>query len=261
MLNSISQRLQGKVALITGGASGIGAATARLFAKHGAKVLVADISRSETSVADDHPAISYVHCDVSKESDVREAVDAAVSMHGKLDVMFSNAGVVGRNNLRMDIAALERDDLERVFAVNVYGAFYAAKHAARVMIPRNQGGAILFTASYVTGALGESGHPYAASKHATVGLMKNLTVELGQHGIRVNALSPYGIPTPLSMGATGVTDPKLIEAGVTAKVGLGGAVLEANDVAEAALYLASEESKFISGLNIMVDGGQHLKSA
>ncbi|CAI0433429.1 unnamed protein product [Linum tenue] len=252
MLNSISQRLQGKVALITGGASGIGAATARLFAKHGAKVLVADISRSETSVADDHPAISYVHCDVSKESDVREAVDAAVSMHGKLDVMFSNAGVVGRNNLRMDIAALERDDLERVFAVNVYGAFYAAKHAARVMIPRNQGGAILFTASYVTGALGESGHPYAASKHATVGLMKNLTVELGQHGIRVNALSPYGIPTPLSM---------LIEAGVTAKVGLGGAVLEANDVAEAALYLASEESKFISGLNIMVDGGQHLKSA
>ncbi|CAI0402253.1 unnamed protein product [Linum tenue] len=252
MLNSISQRLQGKVALITGGASGIGAATARLFAKHGAKVLVADISRSETSVADDHPAISYVHCDVSKESDVREAVDAAVSMHGKLDVMFSNAGVVGRNNLRMDIAALERDDLERVFAVNVYGAFYAAKHAARVMIPRNQGGAILFTASYVTGALGESGHPYAASKHATVGLMKNLTVELGQYGIRVNALSPYGIPTPLSM---------LIEAGVTAKVGLGGAVLEANDVAEAALYLASEESKFISGLNIMVDGGQHLKSA
>ncbi|CAN1772490.1 Short chain aldehyde dehydrogenase 1 [Linum perenne] len=233
--------LKGKVALITGGTSGIGAAAARLFANHGANVVVADVQSDDKGAkqfgpSSVHPSITYVHCDVSKESDVQNAVDAAVSAHGKLDVMFSNAGVVGRNNLVMNISELDSRDVDQVFAVNVYGALYAAKHAARVMIPQKSG-SIVFTASYVTAAFGDSGHAYTASKHAVVGLMKNLSVELGGHGIRVNSVSPFGVATPLVLEATGVTDPKIITDGVTARVGLGGAVLEADDVAEAALYL------------------------
>ncbi|CAN0847626.1 (+)-borneol dehydrogenase 1 [Linum grandiflorum] len=119
------------------------------------------------------------------------------------------------------------------------------------MIPEKRG-SIVFTASYVTASFGDAGHAYTASKQAVVGLMKNLSVELGAHGIRVNSVSPF---------ATGVTDPKIITDGVTARVGLGGAILEADDLAEAALYLASEESKFVSGLNLLVDGGFHLRSS
>ncbi|CAN0847630.1 Short chain aldehyde dehydrogenase 1 [Linum grandiflorum] len=259
LLNPISQRLKGKVALITGGASGIGAAAAKLFANHGANVIVADIQSDDKGTKQFGPW-SSAHPSITKESDIENAVDTAVLAHGKLDVMFSNAGVVGRNNLVMNISELDKNDIDRVFGVNVYGAFYSAKHAARVMIPEKRG-SIVFTASYVTASFGDAGHAYTASKQAVVGLMKNLSVELGAHGIRVNSVSPFGVATPLVLEATGVTDPKIITDGVTARVGLGGAILEADDLAEAALYLASEESKFVSGLNLLVDGGFHLRSS
>ncbi|CAN0847629.1 Short chain aldehyde dehydrogenase 1 [Linum grandiflorum] len=250
LLNPISQRLKGKVALITGGASGIGAAAAKLFANHGANVIVADIQSDDKGTKQFGPW-SSAHPSITKESDIENAVDTAVLAHGKLDVMFSNAGVVGRNNLVMNISELDKNDIDRVFGVNVYGAFYSAKHAARVMIPEKRG-SIVFTASYVTASFGDAGHAYTASKQAVVGLMKNLSVELGAHGIRVNSVSPFGVATPLVL---------IITDGVTARVGLGGAILEADDLAEAALYLASEESKFVSGLNLLVDGGFHLRSS
>ncbi|CAN0871445.1 Short chain aldehyde dehydrogenase 1 [Linum grandiflorum] len=260
----ISKRLQGKVALITGGASGIGACAAKLFAQNGAKVTIADVqSDLGHSVAEEISSVStypvaYVQCDVSKESDVQAAVDGVVSAHGKLDIMYSNAGIMGKLT-GMQILTADSQDFSRVLEVNVKGAFHCAKHAARVMVPQKSG-TILFTASSVTETYGNAPHAYTASKAATVGLMKNLCVELGAYGIRVNSISPDGVPTPMAMNALGM-DRKAIQALGSQRASLKGTVLDENDIAEAALYLASEESKFVSGLNLVVDGGYNLKSA
>ncbi|XP_050243696.1 short chain aldehyde dehydrogenase 1-like [Quercus robur] len=140
-----TKRLEGKVALITGGASGIGESTARLFVRHGAKVLIADVQdKLGHSVCEDigSDSISYIHCDVTNESDVEKAVDMAITKYGKLDIMFNNAGITG--NIESGILESENENIKRVLNVNVFGAFLGAKHAARVMIPTKKG-SILFT--------------------------------------------------------------------------------------------------------------------
>ncbi|KAG6678616.1 hypothetical protein I3842_14G089400 [Carya illinoinensis] len=227
LLAPIAKRLVGKVALITGGASGIGESTARLFAKHGAKVIIADIQDElGFSVCQDksiNGGISYVHCDVTSESDVENAVNTAVSKHGKLDIMFNNAGLAGQ--LYENILAIEPKEYKRLFDVNVLGSFLGAKHAAKT-----------------------------ASKHAVVGLTKNLCVELEQYGIRVNCISPHFVATPMVQKAIRI-DTKKVEEIVSSAANLKGVVLEARDVADATLFLASEESKYLSGLNLVVDGG------
>jgi NAD(P)-dependent dehydrogenase (short-subunit alcohol dehydrogenase family) len=140
-------RLEGKVALITGGASGIGEATAKLFSKHGAKVVIADIQDElgHSVCKDLSPhSTSFVHCDVTKEIDVENAVNLAVSKFGKLDIMFNNAGVAGVS--KINILDTTKPEFEQVIGVNLIGVFLGTKHAARAMIPARQG-SIISTAS------------------------------------------------------------------------------------------------------------------
>lgn len=247
-------RLEGKVAFITGGASGIGACTAKVFAQQGAKVVIADIQEQlghsvVESIGTSNS--SYVHCDVTNESHIKNAIDQTVATHGKLDIMFNNAGIGGANKTR--IIDNEKADFERVLSVNVTGVFLGIKHAARVMIPARSG-SILSTASVSSRVGAAASHAYCCAKHAVLGLTTNAAVELGQFGIRVNCLSPYALATPLATSFVGITDEDL-EGFMNSAANLKGVTLRTEDIAYAALYLASDEAKYVSGHNLFIDGG------
>lgn len=226
-----------------------------MFVQHGAKVIIADVQdelgESLCKSLGTNAPIEYVHCDVTNESDVENAVEVAVSKYGKLDIMYNNAGISGDSH--RSIVASNNESFKKVFDVNVYGAFLGSKHAARYMIPAKRG-VILFTSSVASVLGGNITLAYGASKHAVVGLMKNLCVELGEHGIRVNCVCPGGIPTPLLNNALNMNKKETQEALCKVAV-LKGTVLEVEDIAQAALYLCSDEAKFVSGVNFTLDGG------
>ncbi|EER94225.1 hypothetical protein SORBI_3001G244200 [Sorghum bicolor] len=251
-----SQRLAGKVAVITGAASGIGKATAAEFVRNGARVIIA------AELGQD--AACYTRCDVTDEAQVAAAVDLAVGLHGRLDVMFNNAGVFG-DVTPTPLGSIDLHDFDRVVAVNARGVLAGVKHAARVMLPR-RGGSIICTAS-TTSLLGGILPPaYTASKAAVVGLVRAVAAEVARSGVRVNAISPHAIPTPLTMAAVAQLFPegtveehrRIVEKGYNEMV---GPVLEEKDVAKAALYLASDEAKYVNGHNLLVDGGYTVSKA
>lgn len=255
------QRLLGKVALVTGGASGIGESIVRLFYKHGAKVCIVDaqddLGQNVCKSLGSNPDVCFFHCDVAVEDDVCRAVDFVVNKFGTLDIMVNNAGISG--NPCSDIRNYDLSEFERVFDVNVKGVFHGMKHAARIMIPLKKGTIIsLCSVASVIGGIGP--HAYVGSKHAVLGLCKNVAAELGKYGIRVNCVSPYGVATGLALAHLPEdqrTDDAL--AGFRAFTGknanLQGVELTSTDVANSVLFLASDEARYVSGANLMVDGG------
>ncbi|MQM10767.1 hypothetical protein Taro_043665 [Colocasia esculenta] len=253
------RRLEGKVALITGGASGLGRATAHEFVHQGARVVIADIDAQlgPRVAAELAPHAKFVPCDVCVEQHVADAVDLAVAEYGKLDVMHNNAAFPGTLP-PPGIADLDLDEFDRVMRVNVRGVVAGIKHAARVMAPAGSG-SILCTGS-VSGVMGGLGpHPYTVSKFAIPGIVKSAAAELCRSGVRVNCISPFAVATPLVVGQLAMFYPGVGRERIVEIVnGLGvlkGTRCEEADVAKAAAYLASDDAKFVTGHNLVVDGG------
>ncbi|RAL37354.1 hypothetical protein DM860_000048 [Cuscuta australis] len=258
-MDSLRLVVNGKVAVITGGARGIGAETARLLAKNGADVIIADILDDLGAPLAESIGGRYIHCDVSKESDVESAVKLALEWRGRLDIMFNNAGVAGPCGSIMN---LKMDKLASLLAVNLNGVVHGIKHAARAMVGAGGGGTIICSSSSAAVMGGLASHPYSLSKSAILGLVRSAACELGQHGIRVNCISPHGIPSEMLLSAfrrfLGKVDVEAEEVGEivgergSLLVGRGGTM---EDVAKAVLFLASEDSGFITGHNLVLDGG------
>ncbi|XP_031284928.1 xanthoxin dehydrogenase [Pistacia vera] len=256
-----AQRLEGKVALVTGGATGIGESIVRQFHKHGAKVCIVDVQDNLGQLVSDSlngdPKACFFHCDVTKEEDVHSAVDFAVDKFGTLDIMVNNAGISG--SPCPDIRNVDLSEFEKVFDINVKGVFHGMKHAARIMIPQNKGSIISICS--VASAIGGIGpHAYTGSKHAVLGLNKNVAAELGKYGIRVNCVSPYAVATGLALAH--LPEEERTEDALAGfrdftgrNANLQGVELMPEDVANAVLFLASDEARYISGANLMVDGG------
>ncbi|KAL5983196.1 Short-chain dehydrogenase reductase Ata1 [Asimina triloba] len=253
------RRLKGKVAIIIGGARGIGGATAELFAHNGAHVIIADVLDEPGLKLADSIGGLFIHCDVRAESDVEAAVNLALERHGRLDVMINNAGIAGPYGSIADLSMAKMEDL---IDVNVRGTVHGTKHAARAMIKGGKGGSIICTTSTAATMGGLGSHAYTLSKAAVLGLARSSACELGVHGIRVNCISPHGVPSEMLLEAyrrfTGRADIGPEEVGRLASERgslLRGRSASMEDSAKAALFLASDEAGFITGHNLIVDGG------
>ncbi len=250
----MSRRLEGKVAVITGAGSGIGAETARLFADEGANVLVTDMraEHAEQVAADIGAAAAFLAVDVSRETDVRVMVETAMSRWGRIDVLFNNAGFGGAIG---PIESTSSEDYDITFDVLLKGVFLGMKYVAPVM-KEQRAGSIISTASVAAMIGGGSPHLYAVAKAAVIKLTETVSLELGAQGVRVNCICPGFIATPLAAGHPDAGE----ESFDKLRGGIGrsqpiGRLGEPRDIAQAALYLASDDSTFVTGHALVVDGG------
>ena len=251
-------RLEGKVAVITGGASGIGEGTVRHFVNEGAKVVIADVqdARGERLAEELGTSTSYYHADVSQEEEVRASIAHAVNKWGRLDVMFNNAGFGGVSG---PIETTDMAAYDHTMGVLLRGVVLGMKHAAPVM--KAQGtGCIISTASVAGVGIGFGPHIYSAAKAAVIHLTKSVANELGEHGVRVNAICPGGIATPIfgkGMGLDAEQADLTVEL-MKARLAQGQPIRRAGlpqDIAEAAAWLASDGASFVTGHALVVDGG------
>jgi NAD(P)-dependent dehydrogenase (short-subunit alcohol dehydrogenase family) len=240
----MGQQLSGKVAIVTGGASGIGRATVELFVEEGAKVVIADVdaARGEEVAAKLGAAAAFKRTDVANANEVQELVDFAVARFGGLHVMFNNAGI---GSSRRRFLEDDLEDFERVMAVNLFGVMIGSQRAARHMA-KNGGGSIINTSSIGAIKAGGGVMSYRASKAAILHFSKSIAIDLAEYGIRVNCIAPGLIATPMTSydqaRVRGLIQPLRRE-------GLP------KDVANAVLFLASDRSAQITGIVLPVDGG------
>ena len=255
-------RLAGKVAVITGGTSGIGEASARRFAAEGACVVIAGRSaeRGEALARELGGQALFRQADVTREDDLAGLVDAAVQRFGRLDCLFNNAGASSRGTLD----TVTPDDFDHAMRLLVGSVVFGIKHAARVMRAQASG-SIINNSSIAAHRTGQGGYLYSAAKAAVSHLTRAAGVELGAHGIRVNAISPGAIATPIFWGGSERADAlsdednrrKLdkLESNLARATPLPRAGL-ADDIAHAAVFLASDEASFVNCHDLVVDGGR-----
>jgi NAD(P)-dependent dehydrogenase (short-subunit alcohol dehydrogenase family) len=245
-------RLEEKVALVTGGASGIGRATALTFAREGAKLVIADMNeeggqQTVHMLTEQGGEAIFVRTDVSKAVEVQALISTVVETYGRLDCAHNNAGISGGGRART--AEYAEDTWHQVIAVNLTGVWFCMKYEIPQMLSQGSG-AIVNTAS-VAGLIGGRGlAAYVASKHGVVGLTKTAALEYAQQGIRVNCVCPGVIQTPMTERA--LSDPAL-KAQITARP--IGRVGTPEEVAEAVVWLCSDAASFVTGHTMTVDGG------
>ncbi|MCB8874055.1 SDR family NAD(P)-dependent oxidoreductase [Acidisoma silvae] len=242
------RRLAGKVAVITGGAKGIGRATAKLFAEQGAKVVIGDLSFEDVTATaaalSPEGDVVGVVCDVRHETDIQNLMATAVNRFGRLDILVANAGIIPEAFLADATAELWDDTM----AVDARGMFLSAKYAGLEMVKAGSGAIVLL--SSISGQIGQLGQVvYGPAKFVASGLTKHLAIELAPKGVRVNAVAPGTIETP----AVAAMSPEGIAKGI-AKHPLGR-IGKAEEVAWGILFLASDEASFITGAILPIDGG------
>ncbi len=245
-------RLEGKVALIGGGARGQGAVEAKLFAREGAKVVFGDIldesgKQVEAEIHEAGGEAAYVHLDVTREDDWRTAVNTAIDRYGKLDILVNNAGIL----IRKGIEDTTEEDWDRIMGVNAKGAFLGTKHSIPAM--RQAGGGSIVNISSTAGLVASpSGSAsYTASKGAVRLLTKSTAVQYAKEGIRCNSIHPGPIDTDMIQET--LTDPAKLEERMQ-RLPMGR-VGTADEIAYGVLYLASEEASFVTGSELVIDGG------
>ena len=259
----MNQNLEGKIAIVTGGASGIGKATVELFVEHGAKVVIADIQEEAGAGLAERlgDSVAFQYTDVADADSVNGVVQRAVGSFGGLDIMFNNAGVSGGESAP-DFLDNDFGTFTRVMAVDLLGPMHGCQAAARYMAEHG-GGSIINTAS-IAGTYAGYGIPdYRAAKAGVIALTRSLAIELGKYDVRVNCISPGATKTDiLGFGAELTEDLKeaILKASLDAMIDMQviKRVGQARDIAEAALFLASDRAAQITGLDLIVDGGASL---